>query len=366
MIQPTFPIPFSDDGTPPTEIRLFAAGVNATSKGPVKWTPRSAALVEAEYVARGVEKFADYEHRSLLPLDRQQQHATEAAAWYRLAVRDGALWAVDIKWTPPAVEKLTEKAFRYFSPAVEVDPKTNEVTKFVNFALTNNPATHNLPALVAASEGNPMDEKMQKCAAALSAALEAMGGTDPDAMKAAFSAAKSALADMMPEDAEGSPVEREVEVKVEKEMAALSGVVLALTGKSTIDEQVGVLHALKASADNVTALTAEIDALKASQLADKIAAVVKAGADARKLSPADLSASTPLGLAVKGFVDGGNLVALSALVDVLPAKVSGVEVVGKPATALVLTAEEQEIDRGFGRAPGWVEAEKQSNAISGK
>jgi phage I-like protein len=360
MIQPTFPIPFSDDGTPPTEIRLFGAGSNATSKGPVKWTARSAALVEAEYVARGVEKFADYEHRSLLPLDRQQEHATIAAAWYRLAVRDGELWAVDIKWTPPAIEKLTAKEFRYFSPAVEVDPKTNEVTKFVNFALTNNPATHNLPALVAASEGAPMDEKMQKCAAALSAALEAMGGTDPDAMKAAFTAAKSALAELMPEDAPGAPEEK---VEEEKAMAALSGVVLALTGKSAIDEQVGVLHALKAQADTVTALTAELGALKQSQLADKIAAVVKAGADARKLSPADLAGATPLGLAIKGFVDGGNLVALSALVDVLPSKIAG-EVIGKPASALTLTAEEQEIDRGFGNEPGWVE--KQSNATSGK
>ena len=39
---------------------------------------------------------------------------------------------------------------------------------------------------------------------------------------------------------------------------------------------------------------------------------------------------------------------------------------GKPATALVLTAEEQEIDRGFGRAPGWVESEAQKSTLSGK
>ncbi len=351
MIQPIFPIPYGD-GDPPTEIQLFAAGENPTTKGAVRWTPRSAALVEREYVARGVEKFADYEHRSLLPIDRQPDHATDAAAWYRLANRDGALWAVDIRWTPKAEQKIRDREVRYFSPAVELDPKTREVVRFVNFALTNDPATLNLPALVAASEGAPMDEKMQKCAAALKAALAAMEGGDAEAMKAALSGAKSALADMIP-DAEGSPEEKSVEVEVEKQMSALSAVVVSLTGKNAIDEQVGVLHALKAQASQVEALSVENAALKVEALTAKIDAVIKGGADSRKLSPADLKGETELGKAITGFRDVKNLVALSALVDVLPAKVAGEEIKGKPTSALDLTAEEAEIDRGFGRAPGW-------------
>lgn len=349
MIQPVLPIPYSD-GDPPTEIRLFAAGDNATTKGTIAFTARSAKLIEREYVARGVEKFADYEHRSLLPLDRQPEHATDAAAWYRLDVRDGALWATDIRWTPRAAQKVRERELRYFSPAVEIDPKTREVVRFVNFALTNDPATLNLPALVAASEGVPMDEMMQKCAEAMKSCLSAMESGDAEAMKTSMAALKTALAEAMPEE----PKAEEPKVEIEMEKAtALSAAVVSLTGKDSVDEQVGALHALKATAGQVAALSARVAELEGEVVGGKLEAVIRAGAEGKKLSPADLAGETDLGKVVKGFVEARNLVALSALVGALPAKVAVAEVKAPETQGIQLSAEEAEIDRAFGRAPGW-------------
>lgn len=356
MIQPILPIPYSE-GDPPTEIRLFAAGENATTKGAIRFTSRSAKLVEREYVARGVEKFADYEHRSLLPLDRQPEHATDAAAWYRLDVRDGALWATDIRWTPRAAQKVRERELRYFSPAVEIDPKTREVVRFVNFALTNDPATLNLPALVAASEGVPMEEKMMKFADAMKSCMSAMESGDAEQTKAAMSALKAALAEAMPEEPKAEGETPKVEIEMEK-ATALSAAIVALTGKDQVDEQVGALHALKAAAGQVEALSAKVAELEGELVGGKLEAVIRAGAESRKLSPADLAGETDLGKVVKGFVDGRNLAALSALVGALPAKVAQAEVKSPETKPIQLSAEEAEIDRAFGREAGWLEKNK--------
>lgn len=141
-------VALSGDKTPPSEARLFTFGVNDTTKGKFV-LDRSAALeVMSRYKEHQVDLMLDYEHHSLDPNAIPEQK--KASGWGSLEVRDDGLWLVDIKWTPVAAEYLKNGEFRYLSPAFNVDDD-NRIIELVNVALTNLPATHDAPALVAAS-----------------------------------------------------------------------------------------------------------------------------------------------------------------------------------------------------------------------
>ncbi len=156
------PLPVSATGEPPTEMRLFSAGANDTTKGVYKFTAESAAAIMAEFADRAVEKMADYNHASI---PQSRADGTErvptaeegrASCWYRLEVRGSKdapeLWAVGIRWTPDAAKYVTNRDYRYTSNAFLFDRKTLAITRYLNFGLVNDPAAKNLPALVAASD----------------------------------------------------------------------------------------------------------------------------------------------------------------------------------------------------------------------
>lgn len=165
------------DGALPTEFRLFQKGWNDTEKGRLLFDDAAAKSVMAAYKAWGVDLMIDLEHQSLDDKGADPT-ARDARGWCRLELRsDGSLWACDVKWTSDGAERLQEKRQRYVSPACDVDPKTKRVLKMINVAITAIPATHNTPALVAASatKGAGMDPKMIK------AALEAIENGDDKA-----------------------------------------------------------------------------------------------------------------------------------------------------------------------------------------
>lgn len=159
------PVPMNGDA-PPTEICLFRAGDNATTKGVFRFTDRSAALVRAEYELRGIKRSGDYEHTSLLPAKDMLNPVEQgkASCQYELELRpaiaplEGAssdLYAARINWTPEADRQLRARERIYYSPAFDTDVKTGEVARFANFAITNDPATHNLTPLVAVKAEAP-------------------------------------------------------------------------------------------------------------------------------------------------------------------------------------------------------------------
>lgn len=178
----------------PTEFRLFAPGVNKTSKGDFLFDEAAARAVMAAYQAWGVDLAIDLEHQMLDAAPSADPTARDARGWCKLEVRpDGSLWAVDVRWTPDGAARLAEKRQRYVSPAFNIDPESRRVTEIVNVAITAMPATHHTPALVAASRG-AMDPKLvQQALDALingdaKAALEILqnliasaAGGDPDA-----------------------------------------------------------------------------------------------------------------------------------------------------------------------------------------
>jgi phage I-like protein len=140
------------DGEPPTEFRLFTKGVNSTENGEFVFDAAAAKSVMAAYEKWGVDLMIDLEHQSLeVEGGAPDPTARDARGWCKLELRDGELWACDVKWTPDGERRLREKTQRYISPAFKSDPKTRRVLKMFNIAITAMPATHDTPALVAAS-----------------------------------------------------------------------------------------------------------------------------------------------------------------------------------------------------------------------
>lgn len=186
-------------GEPPTEFRLFKAGENETTKGTFTFDAKAAELVMAAAAQRaGVEYPIDLEH---LSLDDEAPHFDpDARGWFRLEVRNGELWAVDVRWTPDGARRLNERTQRYVSPAFVTD-SDGRVAEVVNVALVAMPATHGTPALIAAGRRNRMKtlkDRKNELAARLSIAngkLVKLADGEGDAPSGKFAAIKAAAAD---------------------------------------------------------------------------------------------------------------------------------------------------------------------------
>lgn len=101
----------------------------------------------AAFDRHGVDRMIDLEH---LSLDQESESFDpDARGWARLELRDGELWAVDVKWTEDGARRLAEKTQRFISPTFFFDDD-GRVTKILNIALTAMPATHDIAPLVAA------------------------------------------------------------------------------------------------------------------------------------------------------------------------------------------------------------------------
>lgn len=149
------------DGAPPTEFRIFRAGVNDTTKGAFTFDAQAAAAVLAEYQRCGVDLMIDLNHESLD--DARREDSGDARGWFKLELRDdGSLWAVDVKWTPDGARRLSEKTQRYISPAFCTDDE-GVIRELLNVALVAMPATHNALPLVAARKAGLVAEQSSAC-----------------------------------------------------------------------------------------------------------------------------------------------------------------------------------------------------------
>jgi phage I-like protein len=135
----------------PAEFRIFRAGVNPTSKGPAVFDDEAAVAVMAAWRTWGVDLMIDLNHDALDADDRSRPDASDARGWFGLEVRNGELWAVNVRWTPDGERRLREKTQRYISPAFLYDEETDRVCEILNVALVAMPATHNAQALIAAA-----------------------------------------------------------------------------------------------------------------------------------------------------------------------------------------------------------------------
>lgn len=141
--------PDAELATPPLEFRLFTAGDVETTKGTFLFDADAAAAVLADAADWGNEFPVDYGHAMMDPKPVDPALSGKAAGHFRLEVRDGELWAVDVKWTPPAAEALRNREWKYCSPTFDFDRETGRIVGLINVALTNLPATKRMDPLMA-------------------------------------------------------------------------------------------------------------------------------------------------------------------------------------------------------------------------
>jgi phage I-like protein len=165
----------------PTEFCIFAAGENSTSKGVFLFDAAAAKAVMAAYEQQGVLVPVDLEHDALNEQARANRaDAADARGWFKLELRKGELWAVDVAWTPDGARRLTEKTQRYISPAFVTEPiegsEARRVVEIVNVALCAMPATHGAPAL-ASRNTERLRSRSQRASVGLSARVTRVSKT---------------------------------------------------------------------------------------------------------------------------------------------------------------------------------------------
>lgn len=255
---------------PATEFRLFPWGKHTSEKGTFLFDKDSARTVMQAFARKGRDIAMDYEHGMVKP-DRElpTDGPVPAAGWFQLEVRgDGTnpeedgLWAVKMKWTPRAMQYLSAKEYRFYSPAFLHNPKTNHIEELVNCALTNTPAQHDQVPLIAASENHddheaPEEPKpMKTLLAALSVTAEA---TEAEALSA-LNRVQARAADALE--------------------------LVKLSGKETVAEAKGVFEAWKIALETSKTQSAELVKLKADKRSRIVHALIKQGMDEKKITPA--------------------------------------------------------------------------------
>ena len=311
-------IPTAD---PPTEVRLFRPGANDTEKGVFHFTPDSARLV-MEAAARWQNEYSfDYEHQAL-------QHPpveAPAAAWYRLEVRDTPdgpeLWAVGIRWTDRALERLRAREYRYISPAFVTD-EDGQIVEFVNVALTNLPATRNLPALVASRTNPPTGAAGARKEGRMKALMRTLGLTEDASEAAALEVVTTLTA------------HREVVQHLAREVpegADLLGTVLAWRDGAARTE---------ALAARTTELEAEIEKRDRDTEAAEVERLTAQGLTDGKMTPASRDALLKALTDANGRVDPARLRAyLDAAPRVVPTSATAAK---EPARGVNVTPERTE------------------------
>ncbi len=225
--------------------------------------------------------------------------AAKAAGWVRrIEAREDGIWA-DIEWTAAAATAIAAKEYRYLSPVIP-HHKDGRVVMILSVALTNVPATH-LEALSATLTlpTNDRTPDMDKVLAALLAALGLPQGTDETAVLAAINAmltgnAALAAALGLPAAAKPADIQAAVTSLVAERRQLVEAAGLAADVKGA--DAIAALTALKGKGspdptkfvpiEQVTALQADLKALKDATTAGAAEAAVAEAMRQGKIAPA--------------------------------------------------------------------------------
>lgn len=315
LVNPTMYDPLVDMGIelrmPPVEFRVFSIGDNDTEKGVFVFDERAAEQVMAAWADRKIDLTIDYEHQSMHdpPIE-----APNAATRWVPQVRNGELWATEVKWTDRASGYLMAGEYRYFSPAFEFDPDSRRVTKVINLALTNNPAMRGIRPLVAASARKGNDMNWEEECKRLKAEVEKLTGQ--------LSEKDQAIAKLTAEATNRTEAQREEEAVAADVTAALSlpasarareraqatrvlvsfrDGVRGLTGAKSDHEALGLLAGWKDSQSKIAALNTRVEELEQEKLKAEFDRLLdQAGGADKKLPPAKREEITQVALKASG------------------------------------------------------------------
>ena len=276
----------NEAATPPVLFKIFSYGSTDSTKGPYVFDKESADSVMSNYVAHGVDLSIDYEHQSIA----HPPIKAPAAAWFTPVLQEDGLYASNVKWTQEASAFLTSKEYRYFSPAFEQDEKTGRVMRLLNLALTNLPATRNIPALVAASAKGQITMSEEQKESGMRPVIVALGLRE----SAKDSEALTAIVQL-------ADAKREI---------------LALSERTNVSEAIGVIAGWKSAATQVTALNHKVAELEKSVRDREVAELVEQGKREGRVPPTLVAWALSLGsrdmVALREFVTSAPVLVAAA------------------------------------------------------
>lgn len=349
------------DGKLPSEFRILRRGTNTTTKGDLVFDDAAARSVMAKFERHGVEVMIDLEH---LSLDQESRSFDpDARGWCQLDVRDGELWAVNVRWNEDGARRLAEKRQRYVSPVVYTDDD-GRVESLLNIAITALPATDNAQPLMAASRRlartrkltMDQDDKKDEMRAKKLAAMRGLKLSDDGAVESVAAqveemAPEEVVAvieealDVILEAADAGPAETE-EMAEDKDIAASAR---KLTGERRRGNVIAKLAALSAKASDVTTLAAELATLKANAEERELSDLIKLNAN--KLDPAKEKIA-------RDFASRYDIAAARDYIEALPVRLSRHEPTREGGANAELTAEEIHIAKLSGTDPAKLAAFK--------
>lgn len=252
------------DGEPPKSFPVLRYGRARYTKGgepgELDFSAEDAQAVVREFLERGRDLVIDYEHQTL------SGGEAPASGWVKaLRAEPDGLYA-DVEWTDRAADLMRRREYRYFSPVVQ---QTRRNKLLHSIALTNHPALHNIPALVAddlqgAEKGadgiEDIDEDEDKNE-------NQNGDHTMEKLKKLASQIGVAIPDDCSEDGAWDAVAQGVAGMIEraKAMEAAKAGMVAMTDHMIVKK--------------------ELDGLKSKMRKDAAAAAVKEGLAQRKLMP---------------------------------------------------------------------------------
>ncbi len=346
-----------DENGVPTAIRLLNMGVNRSTKGDLTYDQKSADGIAKQAADWGNQYFFDYDH-AIFDETNTAPDKGISAGWYDLETRADGLWAINIEWTPKALEYLKNKEFKYFSPAFFFDPKDKRFVQYINTALTNYPAKKNLEPLMlnglellevhtpddyrTGTQSITLDQLMTMLVQQLEKNFPDMWVVEAynDMIVFRYSRRYWSVNYILENDTPRitgdavevqriyTPVQGGTTMKVllnalglkddaneAQAIQALSGLksqtdaVLTLTGKTTLEEAMGVVQAWKAGSAEAAKLTARLAELEAASKAAELETVIAAGKQSGKLTPALEAWARTLPLeTVKSYIENAPVV----------------------------------------------------------
>lgn len=282
-----------DDGarTAPSEFCVFRAGTTHTDKGDFLFDDEAAELVLSAYRLKGVPLMGDYEHQTLAqpPIEAPASITEWVPEIRRNRAGGPELWATQVKWTERAKAYLTAGEYRMFSPAFLFDDK-GRVTRLVNIALTNNPATHGQEPLVAATAGTERNDTMAcELCGRTEAKMTAMADEHRAHLKGLVEEHTRKIGELTAKLESFEQWAAEEEKEHGGNLTALSSFhkeIATLTGQKTLAGSLGVLRAFKQGHEEATTLKATAAEAKAAALKTEFESTLDRAVTDGKIPPA--------------------------------------------------------------------------------
>ncbi|RUQ34814.1 MAG: hypothetical protein EKK71_15210 [Candidatus Competibacteraceae bacterium] len=125
-------------GSPPDWIELVPAGPEVVGVDGRRWLNDRPGQIVTAFQQRRRPLVIDWEHAT--EYRAPQGLDAPAAGWVdRLEVRAGAIWGHVQTWTARARQQLTERAYRYLSPAFLFEKVSSRIVALTSAGLTNTP-----------------------------------------------------------------------------------------------------------------------------------------------------------------------------------------------------------------------------------